>query len=415
MGFIIFVLIAMAFIAISAIQHDRITRTWKQAARTLGFRYDTNSSKPTLHGMANGRPVKVWVKRVGKNNHQTHYEVDFPVPIGPHLLVKREGGLSKMKRAVGLTDTQVGDHRFDELFDIRADDPAAATLFLTNERKAAMVTLAQLLPQVQISTKEIHLARRGIETDAQMLVSIVSRMVATAEILDAGPAPQAIDIPTPVEQVELPDNVFELDSLVPSDVPPALPVEFTLPSMADAVPEPQPEPLIEPEPEPVPAPAAELDAMPEPPEPETVAEPEPEPASDPAPAMVSVSISFEQDDVITDLLGSDRLGYEIDQRFDELYLGKQVRWSGTVEKLRPFRTDRDFGNTPGTRVTLLIGSLGDGRLVSQQVKAVVHLPEDADLHRGDPITFDGTLLRIDRYMRDIYVGNAFLWEHQQAG
>jgi len=391
-GFIIFVLIAMAFIAISAIQHDRITRTWKQAARTLGFRYDKNSSKPTLHGMANGRPVKVWVKRVGKNNHQTHYEVNFPVPIGPHLVVKREGGLSKMKRAVGLTDTQIGDHRFDELFDIRADDPAAATLFLTNERKAAMLTLAQLLPQVQISTKEIHLARRGIETDAQMLVSIVSRMAATAEILDAGPAPQAIDIPAPVEQVELPDNVFELDSLVPADIPPALPVEFTLPSIADSVPEPQPEP-----------------------QPEPLIEPEPEPAPEPAPAMVSVSISFEQDDVVTDLLGSDRLGYEIDQRFDELYLGKQVSWSGTVEKLRPFRTDRDFGNTPGTRVTLLIGSLGDGRLVSQQVKAVVHLPEGADLHRGDPITFDGTLLRIDRYMRDIYVGNAFLWEHQQAG
>ena len=112
--------------------------------------------------------------------------------------------------------------------------------------------------------------------------------------------------------------------------------------------------------------------------------------------------------MIADLFGSNRLGHDVETRFDEVYRGQRVRWSGTVERVRPYRGDRDFGAAPGTKVTVLVGHLGDGRLVTSRVEAVVQLPADVALERGAEIEFAGTLLRVDRFMRNLYVADAQL-------
>ena len=83
-----------------------------------------------------------------------------------------------------------------------------------------------------------------------------------------------------------------------------------------------------------------------------------------------------------------------------------ISWSGEVENVREYRTDSDFGSGPGVKATVLIGRLGESRLVSNQIHAIVGLPPDAVVERQRDISFSGTLLRIDRYMRNLYVADA---------
>ena len=129
------------------------------------------------------------------------------------------------------------------------------------------------------------------------------------------------------------------------------------------------------------------------------------PAPDPTPTETS---PLDADALITDLFGSNRMGHEVESRFEEAYRDRAVRWSGEVANVRPYRGDRDFGNAPGTKATVLIGHLGDGRLVTSRVEAIVQLPAGVEPVRGTEITFTGTLLRVDRFMRNLYVAGATL-------
>ena len=65
-----------------------------------------------------------------------------------------------------------------------------------------------------------------------------------------------------------------------------------------------------------------------------------------------------------------------------------------------------FPVRPGVKATVLIGRLGESRLVSNQIHAIVGLPPHAVVERQTHISFSGTLLRIDRYMRKLYVADA---------
>ena len=57
-------------------------------------------------------------------------------------------------------------------------------------------------------------------------------------------------------------------------------------------------------------------------------------------------------------------------------------------------------------MVITLGSLGDGVLITNRVQAVVQLPPDAGVRRGDDITVQGTLVRLDRYMRNFYLADA---------
>ena len=118
-------------------------------------------------------------------------------------------------------------------------------------------------------------------------------------------------------------------------------------------------------------------------------------------------VLFDQQSVIDDLFDSQRPGYEVEQRFFDVYESALVEWSGTVRRSREFRSDRDFSGA-GVKVTIEIGSRGDSKLVSNQINAIVQLPEGTSIENDQQVRFRGTFVRTDRYMRNLFVANADL-------
>ena len=111
-----------------------------------------------------------------------------------------------------------------------------------------------------------------------------------------------------------------------------------------------------------------------------------------------------------DLFGESRLSFETSRRFDELYLGTVVRWSGRVRSSREYQRDQQLGETAGTRVVLTVARIENDLYGQTTVDAVVGLPPgNANSLRGqDELTFQGTLSGIDAMMRNFFVKDARL-------
>ena len=94
------------------------------------------------------------------------------------------------------------------------------------------------------------------------------------------------------------------------------------------------------------------------------------------------------------------------QLFEERYRNRNVRWTGTLTRVRSYRSDLVFGNEPGTKATFEIHESG-GQYGGGTVQAIVSLPVQAEAtlegKTGERLTFDGTLASCDGLMRNLYV------------
>ena len=52
---------------------------------------------------------------------------------------------------------------------------------------------------------------------------------------------------------------------------------------------------------------------------------------------------------------------------------------------------------------MLLGHSGNSDFISNEVQAVVQLPEGSGVERGSVVSFRGTLVRVDRFSRKLYV------------
>ena len=102
------------------------------------------------------------------------------------------------------------------------------------------------------------------------------------------------------------------------------------------------------------------------------------------------------------------MSYEIAEHFANNYANATVSWTGTVVRFTSFRHDTDFGEGPAIKATVLLGGSGRSRVVSNEVHAVIRLPDGAAIQRDSEIHFSGTLMRIDRFARKLYVDRAEL-------
>jgi hypothetical protein len=101
------------------------------------------------------------------------------------------------------------------------------------------------------------------------------------------------------------------------------------------------ETLPDPEPE---APVRRVD---EAPAPEPPPEPEPEPTvSSPEPLAL--------EELVRDLIASDLSGPARDRLFEERFAGREVAWSGELQRADTYRHDSTFGDGPGVRIVVLV-------------------------------------------------------------
>ena len=414
-------------------QAERRNAGWAQVGHHLGLNVaNATIMKPgRLAGRIRGVEVLVTTvnKNSGNNNSQTFtvFELHYP-PSGPPVRLTRQRTFNSFfRRLTGGRDVIINDPVFDENVIIDGGDPLEIGRFLTPTRRMAVLSLLSSWDSAEVTNRSMKVDKRGHIADPQELHGAIIRLVDMALLMSA---PEQVDHALLLEaQGDMAQAAAELHTLNASapntftqkleaealvmmgERPAAEAILRAVEAAAPADPEvegwrrvasaPLPSPPAVP---PTPSPSTPPPPIPAP-EPAPEPSPSPSPAAAPAPAAGLV-VSVEE--TIEDLFGSDRMGFETEERFSLAYRGRTVRWRGTVDSMRAFRSDQDFGSEPGTKATVHIGSLGDSKLVTSQVHAIVHLPADVDLERNQEIEFTGTLVRVDRYMRNLYVSLARL-------
>lgn len=350
----------LVFLIAAAVAASAVARTsrssssaWSEAADQLGLRRGVGrrANAWRLQGVVRGIEIRVEVtsRAKGHDGPATVYTATGPIP-APKVVFRRQHPTSFLRQFIGGRDVEVGDPRFDNAVVVDAQDEAAMRSYLTPARREAIMALFATWRHVVITERSLTITVPGRAREATEIRATVDRLVDTA--LALGPSTPTASPPPP----PAPPPPVEPPPVAPTPVPPAPPT-----------------PVHEP------VPAADTDAAPPP---------------------------LDQQAVVDAVFSDERYGAAIDEHFRTHYQGSQVTWTGTVEHARGYRSDVDFGTTPGTRATLTIGTIGGSRLRSNRTRAVVDLPEGTTPARGDEITVRGTLLRLDRFTRTFLVENA---------
>lgn len=412
--------------------HKRMQEeAWSAAAAQLGLQFVASSnwmSYAEIRGDFRGVHVVVDVFARGSGDskaHYTRYRMQYPSMVEGAFTLSKQRTLSFLGRFVGKTDHKIGDPTFDSRVVIDAIDPLVVDRFLSPARRMAVLQLMERSDFVEVTPRWLVVEYRGVEKKAETVVARITHLADIARVLSA---PSDVDLALEQqERGDLADAVVSLHKL--NDVPDGSPNSFTqyleaeaLVAVGDGEKASQildDLPVFDPE-------LGEwktvakghlkpIDLNPIQPPPPRI----PPAPSAPAPVAGSTtvassslggepnSVSLDQDAVIDDLFGSNRLSFDVEQRFFDVYELAHVVWTGTVQNSRNFRSDSDFSGA-GVKATIVIGNRGESKLVSSQVRAIVHFAEGTSLANGSEVRFSGTLVRADRYMRNLFVAGAQL-------
>ncbi|MEM7141164.1 MAG: tetratricopeptide repeat protein [Actinomycetota bacterium] len=397
MGF--FVIIVFVAIAISAFQKQQQTSTWQSVGRRTGLAVQSGSlfRAPSMSGTVRGVRVRAEVISRGSGDDSyrvTRYTVGFPAA-GPAVSFRRQGMLSFMRSFVGGRDIVTGDPRFDESVIVDAASEAAVRQYLTPARRAALLSIFSTWPKAEVTPSSIVVESRRVERNQDRMMATINRLIDSGRLLtDPAPVDAALAPLEAGDMAEAVDALHELNEATDDENPPNVVTQLIEAESLVALGRPEEATII------LERTAAALPGDPEVDGWRDVAATERSALAPPPPRPA------ERQATIDDLFGAGRPGHEIEAVFEADYAGRPVHWTGEVEHSRGYRSDRDFGDEPGTKTTVRIGAIGSSALMSNRVKAIVDLPADVDVERGDEITFSGTLLRVDRFTRAIYVEQA---------
>jgi hypothetical protein len=171
---------------------------------------------------------------------------------------------------------------------------------------------------------------------------------------------------------------------------------------------PSPREVIEIEPPEVEPPTPSLaDPRTEPPSPPRLEPvPPPAPAVTPTPRPKPKGEPVDVKTVTRVLFGEDASSFDAERIFIQQFEGRPIRWKGELRSVDRFHRDMVLGEGPAVRATVLVHRMAS-RYGVKEIVAVVRFPdEEADRlreHRGDRITFRGRLLKCDPFLRKIYV------------
>lgn len=371
MAFILIILIVLAamiaipYAATQIINQRRIQ--WKRAADEHGLDFMPGPwwTAPTIFGTVDG--IDVWIYRGPRGSDERgtiHYRIGYKPATHESFELTHDTGLDPDLNDFG--STHIGDREFDSVVRTKASNPEEIAAYLTAPRRAAVLELLNsdgFHGHVVTRSSIRSVKGFGIDDDRITLSSNIAMLLAAARALGETPQDQlalTISEPTPLDRA--------VDQVVGEEA---------------AVDE-----------------AATIDAV-NAEEPAQLAEP----VDQQGPPLARETISFDQHSLMHDLFDSQRMGHETDELFSANYEDASVEFTGEVDTVRALRADRDFTG-PGLKVTLILGYLGGVELGSRKVNAVVQLPEDAHVERGQTITITGTLIRVDRFTNGLYVANA---------
>ena len=393
---VFFILMVVGIVvAIAQNSHRASSDAWKAAGDHLRLHFTPGNlfTQPQLQGSVRGIDVRVEVaRRRGSNNNATVtvYSASMPQSTAPPVVFRRQHAGSFLRSFIGGHDVVIGDPRFDDTIVVDSSEARAITEFLTPARRAAILSVFSGWHDVDVTHRRLSIRTRGRTRDASEIVRTVNRLVDTARIL-ANPQPLDTALGHR-DEGELHVAVEELHDLNAESEPNVVTRMIEAEALVASGESERAVEIIEDVAEQLPA-DPEIDTW-------------REHLATGVSAAPSEPADLSQQAVIDDLFAATRYGVAIDARYAEAFAGREVTWTGTVEQSRGYRSDADFGTEPGTKTTVAIGSVGNSRLMSNKVRAVVDLPEGATVARGEAITFRGTLLHVDRFTRQFYVSDA---------
>ena len=408
-----------------AIAHERKTReNWRQAADTLGLQFYGGELLKTkrIEGILRGNSVRIdtFTKRSGK--HSTTYtrvRVRYPRPLGLGLKVTREGFFSGLGKLLGFQDINVGEDDFDRAAVIKGSDPRRIQAFLTPARRMRIQQLLRNYPEIEINDDEIFLRRQGVIRQSQRLVQVVRAMermawfltgdrvqdesiTAAMEAQDAGHPDEALRIlrESKGRLAISPDHHEE--EIVEAQLVEEHLMEGKILHMAgrygeaeDYFAQARREAPEDPEIELWASPSSDsvkrrLDAVGDAGTPSI-------PAELPLDAAGFCRVIFKEN--VSNFVANDL--------FEQHYAGRPIEWSGPLRRAERMSYDMVFGDDEACRATFEIHAVDDGSYLRSAIKAFVKLPPDqAEALRsqvGEEKTFTGRLLKLDAFMRNVYV------------
>jgi hypothetical protein len=108
-----------------------------------------------------------------------------------------------------------------------------------------------------------------------------------------------------------------------------------------------------------------------------------------------------------DLFGDSTRSFDVNKRFEQEYVARQVRWQGELLKVERNYSAFIFEESTGAKATFKIDERKSPYFGTDNVLAVVHLPESAieELKNrvGEQLRFSGKLVKVDGLMRNVYL------------
>ncbi len=425
---LLFVVVVGIIIAFSVFHSKQVHQSWTDAARALGMAYQGGGflRSRRITGTFEGMPVLVdtFTQSAGKSSTTyTRFRITLSPPLRLGLRLSREGFLKGLTKLFGAQDIRVGDAAFDANVMIKGSDPDRVRAFLTPARRVRIDRFLGSYPGATIDDTEIAWHTRGLLSDPNRIVSIVRQIARLAwHLVDSRAADDAMG--TAMIAMDEGHAQEALSALQRRRTEPAA-SEFDGPSAEEQLLEGQLLLLGGRNDEAKQTFAKAREAAPDDPEINdwaqkttdvaTPAETAPagEPAhAEPAPPLGQADTLLDAPSVCAALFGEGITSFTANSTFDEQYASKAVRWSGVLENVESSTFDFVFNLRDICMARVEVGQMDSNAYGDRRVFAVVQVKDQTaealEPRVGQTVTFEGTLLKVDGFMRNLYVIDGYV-------
>ena len=329
-----------ALVLLKRRKRTKLKKQWIAASEELGIDFVANGSDRghVARGKVNSNVVTMAAIAVGsgrKKRTVTQYSVKYEAPEAPKFVIK------KRTKASGPV-LETGNPKFDAVVAIQTDQVEQLTRFLTGPRRAGILRLLTYWPFAEISNREAYLNTVGVEADADKLVDSICHLVAAAEVFDR-PTPAAVPAANEPKIKALTEEPATGDAAAPATPSPAT-TEHEVNGESDLLTE----------------------------------------------------VRLDEVTVLNDLFNADLDEAGITARFNQVYHGRDVTWSGEV-----LRVGASDGGSQ--RIAAFIGSADGSSPDSGRVVALTAVGPETPVTEGDVVTFSGSLVNLDASQRLFHV------------
>jgi hypothetical protein len=189
----IFVVVILAIAIIwGVLARQRQAEAWREFATQIGAEFVPGGllRRDMAQAQVGGRIVTLDTYSVPSGDSNTTYtcmKTTDMKPAGFQFMIFRTGLISKIDKALGSQDIEIGDAEFDRQFTIQSNNEARVRALFANLRLRQLIQ-GQKSVRLGISKKnELRFEVQGVIKDVERLKSIFELFKETLQQLDGGP------------------------------------------------------------------------------------------------------------------------------------------------------------------------------------------------------------------------------------